>query len=148
MAFIFILCQKAIVWCLISWLSINKILKKRKIVLYSMSVAQFFFDYIKSINLWWKTFGRFLYFLPLIFLSHWYGHLKYKSLGNKLENFGIFGIILISWGIAFFEYCLMVPANRIGSKELGGNFTLTELKVIQEAISLTVFLLFVLVFFK
>lgn len=61
---------------------------------------------------------------------------------------GLFGIILMSWLIAFFEYCLMVPANRIGSTEFGGPFTLPQLKVIQEAITLTVFMLFVLVFFK
>lgn len=90
-----------------------------------------------------------LLFASNIFMTlAWYGHLKYKSLGTKMENFGVFGIILVSWGIAFFEYCLMVPANRLGSKELGGNFSLTELKVIQEAISLIVFMVFVLVFFK
>lgn len=90
-----------------------------------------------------------LLFASNIFMTFaWYGHLKYKSLGNKMESFGTLGIILVSWGIAFFEYCLMVPANRLGSKELGGNFSLTELKVIQEAISLIVFMLFVLFFFK
>lgn len=90
-----------------------------------------------------------LLFASNVFMTFaWYGHLKYKSLSNKMESWGLMGIILISWGIAFFEYCLMVPANRLGSKELGGNFSLTELKVIQEAISLTVFMLFIVVFFK
>ena len=96
-------------------------------------------------NLWTIS----LLFASNVFMTFaWYGHLKYKAFGNKLESLGIFGIILVSWGIAFFEYCFMIPANRIGSKELGGNFSLTELKVIQEAISLTVFMVFVLVFFK
>jgi uncharacterized protein len=78
----------------------------------------------------------------------WYGHLKSVNSFNKFEKLGVFGIVLISWGIAFFEYILMVPANRIGSKETGGPFTLPQLKVIQEAISLTVFMLFVVLFFK
>ncbi|MBL7816766.1 MAG: DMT family protein [Saprospiraceae bacterium] len=90
-----------------------------------------------------------LLFASNVFMTFaWYGHLKYKNLSGKLENWGLIGIILVSWGIAFFEYCLMVPANRLGSKEMGGRFSLTELKVIQEAISLTVFMIFVLVFFK
>lgn len=78
----------------------------------------------------------------------WYGHLKSENSFNKLEKMGLFGVVLTSWGIAFFEYCLMVPANRIGSKETGGPFSLLELKVIQEAISLTVFMVFVVLFFK
>ena len=61
---------------------------------------------------------------------------------------GIFGIILLSWGIAFFEYLCQVPANRIGFKENGGPFSLVQLKVLQEAITLTVFMLFSLIFFK
>lgn len=58
------------------------------------------------------------------------------------------GIILISWGIALFEYMLQVPANRLGYKDYGGPFSLVELKVIQEVITLTVFVVFSLVFFK
>lgn len=93
------------------------------------------------------------YTIALLFLSNifmtfaWYGHLKAKNLG-KFEYLGIFGVILMSWGIAFFEYCLMVPANRIGSAETGGPFTLPQLKVIQEAITLIVFMLFIMVLFK
>lgn len=60
----------------------------------------------------------------------------------------MFTIILISWGIAFFEYVLQVPANRIGYKAYGGPFSLLQLKVIQEVITLIVFLIFSLVFFK
>jgi hypothetical protein len=77
----------------------------------------------------------------------WYGHLKFSELKwfNKL---GLISIILISWGIALFEYCFQVPANRIGFKEYGGPFTLIQLKVIQEVITLIVFTIFALVFFK
>ena len=57
-------------------------------------------------------------------------------------------VILFSWGIAFVEYCLMVPANRIGSNINGGPFSLIQLKVIQEVISLTVFTLIVTLVFK
>lgn len=75
----------------------------------------------------------------------WYGHIAFRS---KLERFGLYIIVLLSWGIALFEYCFQVPANRLGSAELGGPFTIWELKVIQEVVSLTVFMLFVLVFMK
>ena len=71
----------------------------------------------------------------------WYGHLKFKAAP-------IFLVILVSWGIAFFEYCFQVPANRIGSVEYGGPFTLWQLKVIQEVITLIVFSSFVLFFSK
>jgi len=56
--------------------------------------------------------------------------------------------ILSSWGLAFFEYCLQVPANKIGFKENGGPFSLIQLKIIQEVLSLTVFMVFTLIFFK
>ena len=75
----------------------------------------------------------------------WYGHIAFKS---QLQRWGIFAIILFSWGIALFEYCFQVPANRIGSAELGGPFTLWQLKVIQEVISLVVFTLFAVLFVK
>lgn len=77
----------------------------------------------------------------------WYGHLR-SSANKKLAGLGILGIILISWGLAFFEYCLQVPANRLGFKEKGGPFSLMELKVIQEVISLSVFVIFSLIMFK
>lgn len=77
----------------------------------------------------------------------WYGHLKFAEMKwfNKL---GIIAIILISWGIALFEYILQVPANRIGYKENGGPFSLLQLKVIQEVITLIVFTVFSLMFFR
>ena len=71
----------------------------------------------------------------------WYWHLK-------IEDKPIFLIILMSWGIAFFEYCLTVPANRIGFIGNGGPFNLLQLKVIQEVISLTVFTVIVMFLFK
>jgi len=77
----------------------------------------------------------------------WYGHLKFKEL-KWLGDLGIFGFILVSWAIAFFEYCLQVPANRIGYKVYGGNFSLMELKIIQESIAITVFILFSYLFFR
>lgn len=77
----------------------------------------------------------------------WYGHLKFSE-SKKLASLGIFAVILISWGIAFFEYCMQVPANRIGYKGHGGPFSLLELKVIQEVVALLVFLVFSFLFFK
>lgn len=71
-----------------------------------------------------------LLFLSNIFMTFaWYGHLRYMG-GKPLTI-----VILIAWGIAFFEYCLMVPANRIGY----GTFTGYQLKIIQEVITLIVF---------
>lgn len=75
----------------------------------------------------------------------WYGHIAFKS---KFERFGLIAVVLLSWGIALLEYCFLVPANRIGSVQYGGPFSLWELKVIQEVVSLSVFALFVLVFMK
>lgn len=91
--------------------------------------------------------------LGLLLLSNifmtlaWYGHLRlteYKWFGKL----GLFSIILISWGIAFFEYCAQVPANKIGFAGNGGPFSLLQLKVIQEVITLVVFTVFMLLFFK
>ncbi|HEV7231187.1 MAG TPA: DMT family protein [Bacteroidia bacterium] len=77
----------------------------------------------------------------------WYGHLKFKQM-NWFSNLGLVGVIFISWGIALFEYSFQVPANRIGFSENGGPFNLWQLKVIQEVITLVVFTLFALLFFK
>jgi uncharacterized protein (DUF486 family) len=64
----------------------------------------------------------------------WYYHVK--------KAWPLVTAILISWAIAFFEYCLQVPANRIGHIDHGGPFTLPQLKILQEVITLAVFLLF------
>ena len=77
----------------------------------------------------------------------WYGHLKLQEM-HISDSWPLILVILFSWGIAFVEYCLMVPANRIGSNINGGPFSLIQLKVIQEVISLTVFTLIVTLVFK
>ncbi|SRR5258706_1961747 len=77
----------------------------------------------------------------------WYGHLKFKEMSWS-RNLSLVSLILISWGIALFEYILQVPANRAGFKEMGGPFSLVQLKVIQEVITLCVFVVFTVVFFK
>jgi len=93
------------------------------------------------------------YTIGLLILSNsfmtlaWYGHLKFKDM-KWFEHLGLFAIIGISWGIAFFEYIFQVPANRIGFRENGGPFSLVELKVIQEVITLVTFTVFTLLVFK
>jgi uncharacterized protein (DUF486 family) len=77
----------------------------------------------------------------------WYGHLRYKDI-SFLKYTGLISAILISWGIALLEYSLMVPANKIGSSINGGPFNMWQLKLIQEVISISVFVIFTLVFFK
>ena len=77
----------------------------------------------------------------------WYGHLKFNS--DKISGkWGLLTLIIISWLIAFFEYCFQVPANRIGFKNFGGPFSLVQLKVIQEVITLVIFVCFSAIFFK
>jgi uncharacterized protein (DUF486 family) len=77
----------------------------------------------------------------------WYGHLKFKDI-SFLKNVGVVGAVLISWAIALVEYSLMVPANKIGSNINGGPFNMWQLKIIQEVVSISVFVVFTLIFFK
>lgn len=77
----------------------------------------------------------------------WYGHLKFKEM-KWFAALPLVVVILISWGIALFEYFFQVPANRIGFSENGGPFTLVQLKVLQEVITLVVFTIFTIVLFK
>ena len=77
----------------------------------------------------------------------WYGHLKLQEM-KVTTGWPVILIILLSWGIACFEYCAQVPANRIGFADNGGPFNLIQLKVIQEVISLTVFTVIVTLLFK
>jgi uncharacterized protein (DUF486 family) len=77
----------------------------------------------------------------------WYGHLKLKEF-SWFESLPLFGIIVFSWGIAFFEYCFQVPANRLGFEGNEGPFSLLQLKVIQEVITLVVFVAFSTLLFK
>lgn len=77
----------------------------------------------------------------------WYGHLKLEEM-KIISNWPLYGIILISWALALFEYAFQIPANKIGYVGNGGPFTLMQLKIIQEVITLIVFTLFTVVFFK
>jgi uncharacterized protein len=93
------------------------------------------------------------YTIVLLILSNifmtiaWYGHLKFKQFA-WFNGLNLMTIIFISWGIALFEYSAQVPANRIGFVDNGGPFSLWQLKVIQEVITLIVFTCFTLLFFK
>ncbi|MFC5626541.1 DMT family protein [Algoriphagus winogradskyi] len=77
----------------------------------------------------------------------WYGHLKFAE-WKWFSKLGLVSIILISWGIALFEYCFQVPANKIGFDGNGGPFSLVQLKVIQEVVTLVIFMIFSLIAFK
>lgn len=78
----------------------------------------------------------------------WYGHLKLQQMKVISDSTPLWIVIVISWLIALAEYCFMVPANRIGYAGNGGPYTLTQLKVMQEAITLIIFTLFTVVFFR
>ncbi len=78
----------------------------------------------------------------------WYGHLKLQQMKIIGANTPLYVVILLSWAIALAEYSFQVPANRIGFSGNGGPFSLMQLKVIQEVITLTIFTLFTVVFFK
>jgi len=94
-----------------------------------------------------------LYTVLLLIMSNtfmtiaWYGHLKLKTI-SRFATLSLFAVILLSWGIALFEYSLQVPANRIGFKANGGPFSLIQLKVIQEVLSIIVFTIFTVIVFK
>lgn len=77
----------------------------------------------------------------------WYGHLKFKEY-PWFAKLGLLAVILISWGLAFFEYIFQVPANKIGFRGNGGPFTLFQLKILQEVITLVVFTVFAVLLFK
>ena len=94
------------------------------------------------------VFSILLLIVSNIFMTFaWYGHLKFKEL-KWFSTLPLIIVILISWGIALFEYFFQVPANRLGYKNYGGPFSLLELKVIQEVITLTVFTVFSILVFK
>ncbi len=96
---------------------------------------------------------RGIYSILLLIVSNvfmtlaWYGHLQVKQ-WPSLAKLSLFGVIFLSWGLALFEYIFQVPANRIGSDETGGPFSLFQLKIIQEVVSLTVFTLMAVYLFK
>ncbi len=77
----------------------------------------------------------------------WYGHLRMSGV-EWFQRLNLGGVILLSWAVALLEYCFQVPANRIGYHENGGPFNLIQLKIIQEVLSLSVFVVFSLFFAK
>ena len=77
----------------------------------------------------------------------WYGHLKFSE-WKWFSKLGLLAVILISWGIALFEYLFQVQANKMGFQGNGGPYSLVQLKVLQEVITLVVFAVFALIFFK
>ncbi len=77
----------------------------------------------------------------------WYGHLKLNDMGVS-KSWPLYMVILFSWGIALLEYCFQVPANRIGFEGNGGPYSLIQLKVMQEVITLVVFVIFSLIAFE
>ena len=93
-------------------------------------------------------YTAFLLFASNVFMTlAWYGHLKWKNFSFG-SNWCLAGIILFSWGIALIEYILMVPANRLGSKETGGSLDMFQLKILQEVISIVVFSVVVVFIFR
>ena len=76
----------------------------------------------------------------------WYGHLKLQSSGIS-TSWPLYAVILLSWAIALLEYCFQVPANRMGFEGNGGPYSLIQLKVMQEVITLVVFTIFSLIAF-
>lgn len=95
----------------------------------------------------WLTIG--LLVISNIFMTFaWYGHLKLQQMKIITSNTPLYVVILISWVIALAEYSCQVPANRMGYIGNGGAFSLMQLKVIQESITLIVFTLFTVVFFN
>lgn len=94
-----------------------------------------------------------LYTILLLIISNifmtfaWYGNLKLSEM-KVISDWPLILIIVCSWGLAFFEYSFMIPANRIGSMIHGGPFSLVQLKVIQEVVSLTVFMIISMTIFK
>lgn len=77
----------------------------------------------------------------------WYGHLKLQSSGTT-KTWPLIAVILLSWGLALIEYFFMIPANRMGFRENGGPFSLFQLKIIQEAITLIVFTVIAMMMFQ
>ena len=96
------------------------------------------------------------YILPIILLIisnifmtlAWYGHLKLQDMHVIHGNTPLYVVILISWGLALMEYCFMVPANRLGFQGNGGPYSLFQLKIIQEDITLIVFTIYTTLSFR
>ncbi|MCQ2128409.1 MAG: DMT family protein [Bacteroidaceae bacterium] len=99
-------------------------------------------------------FTQYLYPVLLLIVANifmtfaWYGHIKLQQVGVLSDNTPLYIVILISWGLALVEYCFQVPANRMGFVGNGGVYTLMQLKIIQEVVTLVVFVLFTTLLFK
>jgi len=97
---------------------------------------------------------NYIYPIGLLIISNifmtfaWYGHLKLQQINVFTDNTPLYVVILASWLLALPEYACQVPANRLGFVGNGGAYTLLQLKVIQEVISITVFTIFVTIFFN
>ena len=78
----------------------------------------------------------------------WYGNLKLQQMYPQVKDWPLYLVILLSWGLALLEYSFMIPANRIGSQINGGPYSLMQLKIIQEALSLIIFTVIVTLVFK
>ena len=95
-----------------------------------------------------------LYTVLLLIVSNifmtfaWYGHLKMKQEYSWFATLPLIGVIAFSWAIAFVEYTFQIPANRLGFSGNGGPFSLMQLKIIQEVITLVIFTVFTTVLFK
>lgn len=95
------------------------------------------------------TYTLLLLLVSNVFMTFaWYGHLKLQQMGTITSHTPLYAVVLISWLLALAEYACQVPANRFGYVGNGGAFTLMQLKVVQEVISLSVFTLFVIVLFR
>ena len=95
----------------------------------------------------WLTLG--LLVISNIFMTFaWYGQLKLSEMKVITSQTPLLLVILLSWGVALFEYLFMVPANRYVFIGNGGQFSLLQLKVMQEVISLVIFTVFTILFFK
>ncbi|MBP5412030.1 MAG: DMT family protein [Bacteroidales bacterium] len=97
--------------------------------------------------------NKFIYTIIFLIIANvfmtlaWYGHLKMSATG-LIKNWPLIAIILVSWGIAFIEYCFQIPANKIGFQGNGGPYSLMQLKVLQEVISISIFIIFSIIAFK
>lgn len=100
--------------------------------------------------MFWKGAGTVLMLVVSnVFMTFaWYGNFKLREMFPSFRNWPLIAVILISWGMAFFEYMIAVPANRLGFHETGGPYSLIQLKVIQETVSLIVFTLIVRAVFQ
>lgn len=122
-----------------------------------MNILNLIFDYLRAQKIITYKISRemsasiltivLLVFSNVFMTFAWYGHLKLKEY-SWFSTLPLAGIIAISWAIAFFEYCFQVPANRIGFQGNGGPFSLMQLKIIQEVITLVIFIGFSTIAFK